>query len=200
MITGLILSLPAFGAIKLYLDAPYYGIRNRASLEEAHQRAITSFIEGDRFGYSRFKRSVYWNDMTVAYDGRDFHTKAIRLIGLTPEYGSRYFTDGAPNKKAARLNKSSRELTFPELDAIQHIKNNSTFAEIPKYYSDSLVTHIIAPIHAKRECLKCHDIKLGDLLGAMDYYLVEIEFYEPKSTLPDKSSSASLSDENPDTP
>lgn len=198
IIAGLILALPAYGAIKLYLDGPYYGIRTTASLEEAHLRAITSFIEGDRFGYSRFKRSVYWNDMMVTYDNREFHTQGIRLIGLTPEYGSRYFTDGAPNKKAERLNKSNRELTPPELDAIKHIRTHSTFAEIPEYYSDSSVTRIIAPIHAQRECLKCHDIELGELLGAMDYYLVEVETYEPKPIQSTDSSSTTLSGRNPD--
>ena len=174
LIVGLILSLPAIAISTHYINDHYSGIRTTSSLEKAHLRAITSFMEGDNFGFSRFKRNVYWNDMTVSYDGKKFSSKTINLIGLTPEYGTHYYLNSHPDKKSSLLKKSSRQLTFPELNAIKQLRNHSAFAEVPQD-EESYITHIIAPIPAKKECLNCHDVEPGELLGAFDYHLIEME-------------------------
>lgn len=174
LLTGLILSVPAYAITTRYINNHYSGIRTTSSLGKAHTRALTSFMEGDNFGVSRFKQSVYWNDMRVSYNGKRFVSKTISLIGLTPEYGEHYYPANHPDKKSSLLKKSSRQLTVPELETIKQLRKNPAFAEVPQN-EESYITHILAPIPAKKECLKCHDVEPGELLGAFDYHLIEIE-------------------------
>ncbi|MFK5923344.1 MAG: hypothetical protein QM496_14295 [Verrucomicrobiota bacterium] len=112
--------------------------------------------------------------MNVSYNDKRFVSKTISLIGLTPEYGEHYYLASHPDKKSSLLKKSNRRLTFPELEAIKQLRKHSTFAEVTQD-EETYITHILAPIPAKKECLKCHDVEPGELLGAFDYHLIEME-------------------------
>ncbi len=72
IVFGAIIAICSFPVSQFIHNGPYSGVRSGSPLEQAHQRAVNSFVEVDNFGLSRFKRSVYWNETAITHDERDF--------------------------------------------------------------------------------------------------------------------------------
>jgi hypothetical protein len=151
----------------------YTGLRADSPFIDAHERAVRSFVKSEGFGISRFKRKDLWNDWSVQFEGASCRTWGLHLIGLTAEKGQRYF-EGRPPKKTDISSAEHRKLDDAERGAAQILlSGNVQYVKIPTTKDDDLKSvRVLAPIRALQSCLKCHQGKVGDVLGAIDYQLV----------------------------
>ena len=159
-----------------YLTWPH----QKAPFAEAHQRAINSFVASKGFGIDRFgKRPDFWQESSVVFEEALYSPAGIRLIGLTPENGERLFDFSYPPKKETLLMAKHRPLNSDESEAVKRLREGQPWAKFlvkppPKKEYDTTL-RVIAPIFAQKSCLECHDVKEGALLGAFDYWLIEME-------------------------
>lgn len=141
-----------------------------AAFQEAHQRAINSFVESRGFGFARLQYPRFWNDRTITFNGRIYQPQSIHLIGLTPERGDRYFDSGTWPAKGELTNQHPRSLSEAESGAVEKLREAAPFVAL----ADPAVTNsvrVFAPVPARAECLKCHPVSGGTLLGAFVYSL-----------------------------
>lgn len=153
-------------------DVPH----SSAPFDEAHDRAVTTFVKSEGFGISRFRKSGLWNEHSVEYQGADYFPFKIRLIGTTREFGARLFTDSRPPRKDRISESPTRDLTPHELIAIERLRTRQTRREElePEDAADpdDEEKRVIAPIFASDDCLKCHQASVGEMLGAFEYTLM----------------------------
>jgi len=162
MLLGLLLVLIG------HYDVP----RKNSPLLEAHERATNSFIESEGFGISRFSPTKLWNEISVSFRGQEYRIKNVNLIGLTPEHGSRIFTDHFPPRKYELKDSDSRPLIEAEVNALELLRSGS-ISEVT--ISDENRFRVILPLFATKTCLECHSVDEGDMLGAFDYSLSQFE-------------------------
>lgn len=178
MIVGLAILAVIFNPFLLMIpmiaSGRYEGMRQRAPFEEAHQRAVVNFVESQGFGLSRIRKAGLWNEHTVSFEGKIYDPHEIRLIGMTPEYGPRLFTDMHPPKIKEIPDSPSRPLTPNELEALERLRRGEsrteTFPPDPEQHAEGI--RVMAPLFATQDCLKCHSVALGEMLGAFDYHLI----------------------------
>lgn len=154
------------------LTGYYTGYEQGVPFADAHQKAVRTFVAGGNFGHSRFVRSTQWNVWTIQWKDDQHGLESIRLIGLVPEKGERYFEKPYLPKKTSLETAVHRELSSEEKAAIQKIRSQSLpWIEMP-VSTDSVEkvrVRIIAPVHADKSCLECHEVQVGAILGAFDY-------------------------------
>ena len=166
---------PMLLGVLLVFVGRYDASRKNSPLLEAHERATKSFVESEGFGISRFSPTKLWNEISVSYQGQEYRSEKIRLIGLTPEHGNRIFTESFPPRKYELDESENRSLTEAEANAVKSLRNRSTGESI---VSDGIEDklRVILPLYATKACLKCHSVAEGEILGAFDYSLVEFEY------------------------
>jgi hypothetical protein len=169
---------PFLLAIPMILSPQYTGKRHDSTILQAHSSAVESFVKSEGFGTSRLRHKSLWNEGTVMVDDIRCNPWNIQLIGLTDEFGARYFDKSyEPPKKEDLLTAPSRKLAEEEQAAIEQIQNglpiSSRIEALPEdnELSGGNAFRLIAPIVARDKCLKCHDAVEGDLLGAFAYTL-----------------------------
>lgn len=168
-----------FVSVGVYLKLNYVGYRNNSPFEEAHARAIQTFVDERGFGIGRMKEKEYWNDSSVVI-GNDFYdVESVQLIGATEDYGLRYYTARYPSKKKEMSSKEFREPSLEEQSALNSLKTGGVFFVKSEVKAGEIIygedTRVIAPLFARESCLKCHEVEVGDLLGAFDYRLTKVE-------------------------
>ena len=162
--------------ILLLLVGYHTGPRAHTPFPEAHQRAINTFVASEGFGIGRLgKRPDFWQEFSIVFENTSYRTAKIRLIGLTPEKGDRYFDSSYPPKKETLLKAEHRPLTSEESEAVTQLREGKPWTKFlvkppPKNEYDATL-RVIAPVFAQKSCLECHDVKEGALLGAFDYWL-----------------------------
>ena len=194
---GFILGVVVFVVVSnpfllMFLGGDYESARTKTPLNSAHERAVNTFVESESFGIERFRKADLWNDLTVSHQGEVFRPKEIRLIGVTPEYGQRLFTEGRPPLKEEISVAPFRPLNKQEILAIQNLNSMETeFEELP-LDSDERVKSIrvLLPIFARRDCISCHSVEVGDMLGAFDYVLTSEKPMPDEQVVPPKSDRA----------
>ncbi|WP_139373205.1 hypothetical protein [Prosthecobacter debontii] len=164
---------PVVYLISLVTVVGYTTPRSNTPFPEAHQRAINSFVESKGFGVNRLVNgSKYWGELSVHFEGSTHWKESICLLGLTPEYGDRYFTGRVP-KKEALLEATHRPLTSEETAAVAKLRAGEPWVKLavpPNPHEDTTdQVRVIAPLLAQQSCLECHQVKEGTLLGALDY-------------------------------
>lgn len=156
--------------------------RSKSPFLEAHQRAITTFVDSAGFGGARLRESKYWFDFSLILEGLEYQARDIQLLGLTSEYGDRYYT-GLQPKKNKLANATHRPLTTEEKEAVTRLRAGEAWVKlaVPPNPAEDTSEHIrvIAPIFAQASCLECHEVKTGALLGAFDYHLRHFPPREP---------------------
>lgn len=140
---------------------------------EAHQTAVTTFVQNEGFGIARLKKAGLWNIISVMWKDEEYSVYPVRLIGTTKEQGYRLFPDNVPPRKKKIRTTENRLLTESEHSAIDQLRSNSSqMIELPpEDRSKKKSLRLFAPILATKDCLKCHDCNEGDMLGAFDYHL-----------------------------
>lgn len=169
---------PGLLLLPMVLSGRYTGMQRDTPFIEAHGKAVNTFVNSKGFGISRMQRKGFWNERSVLFEGVSYVPVAIKLIGLTPEGGNRYFEDTHPPEKRTIPTAVHRKLSAVELAAVERIKlGDALYVQIPSMDGDRGMTdvRVIAPIRATSSCLECHKGKVGDLLGAFDYHLIREE-------------------------
>ena len=153
----------------------YEGPTSRTPFQKAHERAVRTFVENEGFGFARFSKKGLWNVLSVQWEGEEFRCFRIRLIGTDPEYGDRFFQDDHPPRKANFEDFKHRDLTRLELEAVEKLRSKEfEVVELRlenKREFEKGAKRVMAPIIATRECLECHSVAEGEMLGAFDYIL-----------------------------
>ncbi len=173
-----VLLAPLLKPIILYSVGHYEGIKRGTPFEEAHTKAINSFVEEKGFGVSRFRRADLWNEWSVIYDQKEYEVFHIRLIGLSSEYGERLFHQSRPPKKTDLAAASSRPLTPEESLKLSAFSGGSIESiELPPdlTFQDGIwseTPRVAAPIFASEDCMRCHEGEVGTVLGAFEYFLI----------------------------
>lgn len=179
LISLILVIIPFTPFIFLSLSPNYHHPRS-GPFEEAHLRAVNSFVASDDFGIRRFKKANLWNEgsVTLGCETR-YRPRKIRLIGTTPEYGDRLFLKDRPPHKDWISKTKSRPLSTIETAAIERFRSptdsnsKGESEELPlEPGTASDAVRIVAPIYASQDCLQCHSAKEGDLLGAFEYLLL----------------------------
>jgi len=151
------------------------GPRQETPFEIAHQRAVSTFVAGKGFGIRRFREKEYFNEYSVLLEDGIWNVEKLHLIGVSAEYGERYFEGYWVPLKDKLGDSESRLLKPGETEAIAKLRGGEGFvflkAEEVSRNSSSLRRRVVAPVVARESCLKCHETDVGDLLGAFDYYL-----------------------------
>lgn len=174
LLVALTVVFPFWLMLPMVWSGWYEGMRSDRSFEEAHARAVNTFVEGEGFGIARIRRAGLWNEFSVVFEGRRYQSFGVRLIGLTEEYGPRYFEGQYPPRKGKIADSETRELTREEIDAVVHlVATGSAYEQLGK--GDDGLIQVIAPIQADKSCMECHEGDSGSILGAFEY---ELYLYE----------------------
>ncbi|MCW0219112.1 MAG: hypothetical protein OJI67_12380, partial [Prosthecobacter sp.] len=168
----------------LMLSVGYYrGPHRNSPLLEAHQRAVNSFVASEGFGRGRFgQRPDFWQERTINFEGTEYLVSGLQLLGLTPEFGDRYFTRPFPPKKNHLSEAEHRQLTPEEAEAVAKLRAGEPWVKLDAPPTPEDTTHqirVIAPLVAQKSCLECHEVKEGTLLGAFDYGLFKHKVFNP---------------------
>ncbi len=138
---------------------------------EAHERAINTFVDSKGFGFSRIRSAQLWNEQSIEFEGQMYEPEHIRLIGLTSEHGPRYFDESMPPEKESLKKTNWRPLSEWETQAVEKLKHGAPYVS-QKGPDKETEIRVSAPMFAEKSCLKCHDTLEGELIGALDYWLL----------------------------
>lgn len=159
------------------------GPHRNSPLLEAHQRAVNSFVASEGFGSGRFgQRPDFWQERTINFEGTEYLVSGLQLLGLTPEFGDRYFTRPFPPKKNHLSEAEHRQLTPEEAEAVAKLRAGEPWVKLDAPPTPEDTTHqirVIAPLVAQKSCLECHEVKEGTLLGAFGYWLFKHKVFNP---------------------
>lgn len=168
---------PLLLMIPFALTGKYGGLRSDSTLEEAHDRAVNSFVESKGFGLSRMRHVSLWNDRIVHLDGREYDPWRIQLIGLSSEMGERIYTSTKPPKKDELTDALRRDLSVEERSAVAELRKGMRLSSPIAIDSGSQLDvggamRVLAPLRLTKSCMECHKGKVGDLVGAFAYTLL----------------------------
>lgn len=164
------------GFVIYYFNFVVTGPRGETPFALAHERAVRTFVEGKGFGIRRFREEEYFHERSVVIDDEIWEVDKLHLIGTSEEYGERYFYGGrVPLKR--KLGEAKHRLLMPEeAEAIAKLRKEGRDYVILESAEAALGSRrkwlrVVAPVLAEESCLKCHEAKVGNLLGAFDYLL-----------------------------
>ncbi len=127
----------------------------------------------------------YWAEVSFILEDSKFQVNELHLIGVTKENGLRFFDTSYPPIKEKLSSTITRPLNHIEAAAIETLRNQAQDYVINRPKGDGdltwFKTQVIVPIIARESCLKCHDAKVGDLLGAFSYETTEQSKLPPSS-------------------
>ena len=175
---------PLLLMIPFALTGKYGGLRSDSTLEEAHARAVKSFVESKGFGLSRMRHLSLWNDRIVHFDGREYDPWRVQLIGLSSEIGERIYTSTKPPKKDELTDAPRRDLSVEEVSAVAELRKGMNLSSPIAMESGSQLDvdgamRVLAPLRLTKNCIECHKGNVGDLIGAFAYTLVPQ--YQPEA-------------------
>ncbi|MFT6862971.1 MAG: hypothetical protein ACJAVK_001532 [Akkermansiaceae bacterium] len=181
LLLGIILFLVFVAWLLYFFNFVVTGPRFGTPFAEAHQRAVTTFVDGKGFGIHRFRKVEYFHERSFQIAGEVWNFDGfdgLYLIGASQEYGERYFESGhsGPPLKSTLGEAVHRPLEEEEAEAIKSLrklKNDFVILKEDRKAPNSrqFTMQIVAPILAEVSCLKCHEAQEGDLLGAFEYHL-----------------------------
>jgi len=167
-------------AIALASEREYLRIHPQpswASIEQMHAVYVEKFIQSSGFGVGRMGPSDLRDRFELVLNGQPHVVKKVELIGLVkhPE-PTAYVISSIPPQKAFFTNSMARSNYMERFVRIRALTTFETDAlvELRSGRNEVLGTHdgsavILGAVRAQEKCLKCHDGKAGNLLGAFSY-------------------------------
>ncbi|NJM56138.1 MAG: DUF3365 domain-containing protein [Verrucomicrobiae bacterium] len=161
--------------------------RGDSPIAEAHERGVNSFVESQGFGVSRMRRKHLWNDLTVVVDGYRCQRRDIHLIGLSANLEPRYFESSRPPMKEKIATAKHRPLNELESAAVARLRageplvifsDGSATNGVVGFPTNVIVVRVFGPIKAREECIECHSVPVGAILGVLDYQFARLEVFE----------------------
>lgn len=165
---------PMLLALPMLASGFWVGPYLEATMEESHERAVHTFLNRKGFGGARIGRRGLWNDKSVYFENKLYRFGEIHLLGLTEEYGDRYFTRIRPPRKGTDQELETRSLTVTEKEFVERLRSNPESMVLSGPGTDSNYwesIRVMAAIPMRAECLDCHAGDIGDVIGAFEYEL-----------------------------
>jgi hypothetical protein len=172
--TTTILFLALSGALAFaQLSREYIGLHPPpawSSVEQMHAVYVEKFIQSSGFGAGRMGPVDLRTFSELVLNGQPYTVKKVELIGLIKHPEPTAYVIGMPPQKAFFTNDAARHiqtraLTTFETDALIKLRNGRN--EIVGTHDGSQA--ILGAVRAQKKCLKCHEGKTGNLLGAFSY-------------------------------
>lgn len=142
-----------------------------SSVEQMHSAYVEKFIQSSGFGVSRMTQDLR-NYSELVLNGQHHVVEKVELIGLVKHPApTAYLTFSTPPQKRLLTNEQvtafikTRALTTFETNALVELRNGRN--EIVGAANGAPA--ILGGVRARKDCLKCHDGKAGNLLGALSY-------------------------------
>ena len=151
------------------------------SYEQMHDYFVTGFINSDGFGLSRMPTPRQMaRRSTLYFDGVDFRIGYVQLLS-TPQ-GEKPFVYETKTDVTMRSisDAGRRDLRAYETDAVGQLKSGRD-AVMTMDHEQPVV---IGAVRAGEECVSCHQVKKGDMLGAFVYPLVPVEEVQAQRAMP----------------
>jgi hypothetical protein len=154
------------------------------SPEQMHKGHVEEFISHPGFGYRRVM-TPYEGPSRFTHEGSTNQLKRVDLIGIAEHsspvaFISRYrvptkadFTNALFRPKV-----DVRPLTAFETNAVAQLNAGNDIVV------DFNQRAIVGAIRARTECIKCHEVKRGALLGALSYMIAPEVTPEPTRSTP----------------
>ena len=159
------------------------------SYEQMHDFFVTGFINSEGFGLSRMPTPRQMARRSTLYlDGTDFRIGGVQLLS-TPEGEKPFVYDTKGDATMRSISKADRRgLHAFEADAVAQLKaGKDAVMEV-----DHGLPVVIGAVRAGDECVNCHQVKKGDMLGAFVYPLIPVEELQTGLTKPTTQPSKAL--------
>ena len=154
-----------------FIELPEWG-----SFSDMHDFYVESFVKSEGFG---FRRMLSADDLkrswTIALAGVPLRVDGLQLISLLEHDDPvAYVTEGITNKKLIQT-ANTRPLSEFEKSSLERLQAGEEMA----FDAHASQPVVVGAVRARKQCLSCHDAKVGDLLGAFSYRLSKIEMEHP---------------------
>jgi hypothetical protein len=152
------------------------------SYEDMHKYYLDAFVQSRGFGESRVWSNDQWDEgrrFSIGY--REYAIRRLELIGLLKHdkpvvYLNQTSANPNPYGKTAWKNpvqdrladSSTRPLTDIEIDALTKIKTGAMLVEHPELPRPIMIGALRAD---QQNCIECHHVEKGTLMGAFVYEL-----------------------------
>jgi hypothetical protein len=135
-----------------------------------HAVYVEKFIQSSGFGIGRMGPVDLRSFSELVLNGQPCTVKKIELIGLVKHPEPTAYVISMPPQKAFFTNDlarhiKTRALTTFETDALVQLRSGRN--EVIGFHDESPA--ILGAVRAQKKCLKCHEGKTGNLLGAFSY-------------------------------
>ena len=152
-----------------------------SSYEAMHQYFVNRFVESNGFGFERMMTPRMMARSNVLYmEGEHFRIGTVELISLGGGKDAKGadatpFVYKTPHLDAMKMTIGSkaehRPLKDVEAEALAKLRagRQSVLA------GDNDHPTLVGAVRATSDCLKCHEVKDGELLGAFSYPLVPVK-------------------------
>ncbi len=138
------------------------------SWDAMHQYYEDEFVNGEGFGLRRVISFDAPEHRPIEINDTIYSVEALELISLEVRDQPRAYinTAGYPVRKHYKQQKT-RELIPFETAALKQIARRQDVV----YDGNAKAPRFVGAIRARKSCLKCHEARVGDLLGAFSYRL-----------------------------
>ena len=169
------------------------------SFEEMHKAYTKNFVDSEGFGISRIRTFDEPSERRIRIEGKPYVVAKVQLIGLMSEKPVVYESSWVNILRKSLEKYEQRAMNDFEKLAVSKLKKGSelvwSFEEIKPPQDSAVLSpfellqirtpsskyELIAPLRASEECISCHDVNKGDLLGAYSYTMHE-SFRQPVVT------------------
>jgi len=141
-----------------------------SSVEQMHAVYVEKFIRSSGFGFGRMGPTDLRNLSEIVLNGQPYTVEKVELIGLVKHpQPTAYVISSMPlkafftNNMRGRI--KTRALTTFETDALPQLRSGRD--QVIGIHDESPA--ILGAVRAQKKCLKCHEGKTGNLLGAFSY-------------------------------
>lgn len=146
------------------------------SFDEMHKTYTEAFVNSEGFGMSRLVTFDSPTERRLWVDGHEMRVRKVELIGLMSGTPVAYVNSWMNPLRENLDQYEQRSLTLEEQDAFRDLENNLPYAWKARDSQTASAEHrdsgrLIAALRAQTECVACHQVEEGSLLGAFVYTL-----------------------------
>ena len=138
------------------------------SWDAMHAFYEDQFVEGEGFGLRRLVNFDAPEYRPIEINGKIYSVEALELISLNAGKQPQVYinTAGYPVRKHYKNRKTREPLPF-EIAAVKQISRRQDVI----FDGNAKTPRFVGAIRARKNCLQCHDARVGELLGAFSYRL-----------------------------
>lgn len=143
-------------------------------MEQMHAEMVARFVNDSSFGQERMPAVTSSGVTNVTIDNRNWRVWNIHLVGLVKEGSPRLYLGHDHTDVKKRDTSKTRLLTTFETTALERMRKGEEIAVEWSYTGRGFMRKgtAMGSLRATESCIKCHEAKEGDLIGAFSYELI----------------------------